>query len=145
MLSLDVLGCHTIVIHYSRVSRDSIIAAVRFSRAKSCFFHIARSVMGFFNDHRESGPWFNISYERRCLFDSIVSPSLYWGVRTHTDHRESTPCWPTNTSSNGNLDPDHAQPCLASVGNPSWAAGWYGCGSYLSCFVFLCNLWCIQF
>ncbi len=21
------------------------------------------------------------------LFDSIVSPSLYWGVRTHTDHR----------------------------------------------------------
>ncbi len=20
-------------------------------------------------------------------------PSLYWGVRTHTEHRVSTPCW----------------------------------------------------
>ncbi len=27
MLSLAVLGCHTIVIHYSRMSSDSIIAA----------------------------------------------------------------------------------------------------------------------
>ncbi len=26
-------------------------------------------------------------------FYSIVSPSLYWGVRTHTDYRVSTPCW----------------------------------------------------
>ena len=31
---------------------------------------------------------------RTVLFDSIVSPSLHWGVRTHTDHRVSTPCWP---------------------------------------------------
>ncbi len=49
---------------------------------------------GIFNDYRESGPRFNVSSERRCSFDSIVSPSLYWGVRTHTDHRVSTPCWP---------------------------------------------------
>ncbi len=49
---------------------------------------------GIFNDHRESGPRFNISSERRCSFDSIVSPSLYWGIRTHTDCRVSTPCWP---------------------------------------------------
>ncbi len=49
---------------------------------------------GIFNDHRESGPRFNVSSERRCSFDSIVSPSLYWGVRTHRDHRVSTPCWP---------------------------------------------------
>ncbi len=49
---------------------------------------------GIFNDHRESGPRFNVSSERRCSFDSIVSPSLYWGVRTHTDCRVSTPCWP---------------------------------------------------
>ncbi len=28
------------------------------------------------------------------LFDSIVSPSLHWGVRTHTDHRVNNPCWP---------------------------------------------------
>ncbi len=53
-----------------------------------------REVSWDFNDHRESGPRFNVSSERRCSFDSIVSPSLYWGVRTHTDHRVSTPCWP---------------------------------------------------
>ncbi len=49
---------------------------------------------GICNDHRESGPRFNVSSERRCFFYSIVSPSLYWGVRNHTDHRVSTPCWP---------------------------------------------------
>ena len=49
---------------------------------------------GIFNDHRESGPRFNVSSEGRCSFGSIVSPSLYWGIRTHTDHRVSTPCWP---------------------------------------------------
>ncbi len=49
---------------------------------------------GIFNDHRESGSRFNISSERRCFFDSIVSLSPYWGVRTqYTDHRVSTPCW----------------------------------------------------
>ncbi len=48
-----------------------------------------------FNDHRESGPRFLTSHPKDgALFDSIVSPSLYWGVRTHRDHRVSTPCWP---------------------------------------------------
>ncbi len=32
---------------------------------------------GIFNDHRESGPRFNISSEKTVLFGSIVSPSLY--------------------------------------------------------------------
>ncbi len=45
-----------------------------------------RSTMGFFYDHRESGPRFNVSSEWRCSL-TVVSPSLYWGVRTHTDHR----------------------------------------------------------
>ncbi len=49
---------------------------------------------GIFNDHRESGPRFKVSSERQCFFYSIVSPSLYWGVRTHTGHRVSTHCWP---------------------------------------------------
>ncbi len=48
---------------------------------------------GIFNDKRESGPRFNVSSERRYFFDRIVSPSLNWGVRTHTDRRASTPCW----------------------------------------------------
>ncbi len=34
------------------------------------------------------------SHPKDGAFYSIVSPSLYWGVRTHTDHRVSTPCWP---------------------------------------------------
>ncbi len=29
-------------------------------------------------------------------------------------------------------DTDQAQPCLASVGNRSWAAGWYGCDHTVS-------------
>ncbi len=33
------------------------------------------------------------SHPKDGSFDSIVSPSLYWGIRTHTDHRVSTPCW----------------------------------------------------
>ncbi len=45
---------------------------------------------GIFNDHRESGPRFNISSEG----EGIVSPSLYWGVRSHIDHKVSTPCGP---------------------------------------------------
>ncbi len=34
-----------------------------------------------------------MSHPKDCAFVSIVSPSLYWGVQTHTDHRVSTPCW----------------------------------------------------
>ncbi len=34
------------------------------------------------------------SHPKDGAFYSIESPSLYWGVRTHTDHRVSTPCWP---------------------------------------------------
>ncbi len=51
---------------------------------------------GIFYDHRESGPRFNISSEGRCFFFffTVVSPSLYWGARTHPDRRASTPCWP---------------------------------------------------
>ncbi len=49
---------------------------------------------GIFNDHRESGPRFNVSSERWCFFYSVVSLSLHWGIRTHTDHRVSTNCWP---------------------------------------------------
>ncbi len=30
------------------------------------------------------------SHPKDGAFSSIVSPSLYWGIRTHTDHRVST-------------------------------------------------------
>ncbi len=36
---------------------------------------------GIFYDHRESGPRCLI---RRTVLFTVVSPSLYWGVRTHT-------------------------------------------------------------
>ncbi len=35
-----------------------------------------------------------MSHPKYGAFYSIVSPSLHWGVRTHTDCRVSTPCWP---------------------------------------------------
>ncbi len=34
------------------------------------------------------------SHPKDGAFYSIVSLSLYWGVRTHTDCRVSTPYWP---------------------------------------------------
>ncbi len=51
-----------------------------------------RNALGFLMT-TEWGPRFNVSSERRC-FLTVVSPSLYWAVRTHTDCRVSTPCWP---------------------------------------------------
>jgi len=87
---------------------------------------------GIFCDHRQSGPRFNVSSEGRCSFDSIVSPSLYWGIRTHTDHRVSTPCWPHEhlflqkpvfSQKVSHPGTNQAQPCLALMGNQSWATG----------------------
>ncbi len=54
-------------------------------------YSFSKDILGF-NDHRESGPRFNIS-SKDGAFYSIVSPSLYWGVRTRTDCRVNTPCW----------------------------------------------------
>ncbi len=34
-----------------------------------------------------------MSHPKDGAFYSIDSPSLHWGVRTHTDHRVSTPFW----------------------------------------------------
>ncbi len=34
------------------------------------------------------------SHPKDSAFYSIVSASLYWGIRTHADCRVSTPCWP---------------------------------------------------
>ncbi len=53
---------------------------------------------GIFNDHRESGPWFNVSSEGRCFLQYSVPVTI---PGTHTDCRVSTPC--TNTSSSSNL------------------------------------------
>ncbi len=60
-----------------------------------------REVSWDFNYHSESGPRFNVSSERRG-FESIVSPSLHWGVRTHTDWSQQG-AGLTNTSSYSNL------------------------------------------
>ncbi len=72
------------------------------------------------------------SHPKDGAFYSIVSPSLYWGIRTHTDLRVSPPLLasltplPTATKFSQEVShpgTDQAQPCLASVGNWSWAAG----------------------
>ncbi len=51
------------------------------------------SVMGFLmtTERQDLGL---TSHLKDGAFYSIVSPSLYWGIRTHTDHRVSAPCWP---------------------------------------------------
>ncbi len=63
-----------------------------------------RSAMGFLmtTECQDLGLTF---HPKEGAFYSIVSPSLYWGVRIHTDHRVSTqhPAGLTNTSSNSNL------------------------------------------
>ncbi len=95
-------------------------------------YSFSKDILGFLMTTENQDLWFNIS-SKDGDFYSIVS--LHWGVRTHTDYRVSTPAGLTNTSSSRNLVfpgglPSRswpAQPCLASVGNRSWAAGWYGC------------------
>ncbi len=88
-----------------------------------------------FNDHRESGPRFNVSSEGQC-FLTVYCPRHYTGALGPTQTTGwAPPAGLTNTSSNSNvvlpggLSSRYwpAQPCLASVGNQSWAAGWYGC------------------
>ncbi len=48
-----------------------------------------RSAMGFLMT-TESQDLGLTSHPKDGAFYSIVSPSLYWGIRTHTDHRVST-------------------------------------------------------
>ncbi len=89
---------------------------------------------GIFNDHRESGPWFNVSSERRCLL-TVQCPRHYTGVLVPTQTTGSAPpAGLTNTSSSSNLVfPGVSHPVLTSStllsfsGNRSWAAGWYRC------------------
>ncbi len=58
---------------------------------------------GIFNDHRESGPRFNISSERRCFFDSIVSRHYTGALGPTQTTGWAPPAGLTNTSSSSNL------------------------------------------
>ncbi len=53
---------------------------------------------GIFNDHRVSGPRFNVSSERQCFFYSIVSPSL---IDNHS--LETLSYWCTTACSLGSV------------------------------------------
>ncbi len=58
---------------------------------------------GIFNNHRESGPRFNVSSERRCCF-TVQCPRHYTGVLGPTQTTEwAPPAGLTNTSSSSNL------------------------------------------
>ncbi len=115
-----------------------------------------RSVMGFLmTTEFNLGPRFKISSEGLCFF-TVSCPLHYTGVlgptQTEDPHR-APPAGLTNTSSSSNLVftrglPSRywpAQPCLASLGNQSWAAGWYGCliNRKLKRTAFICkiNIW----
>ncbi len=71
-----------------------------------------RSAMGFLIT-TESQDFGLTSHPKDSAFDSVVSPSLYWGVRTHTDHRGAPLAGLTNTSSicrYSSLSAGHLQP-----------------------------------
>ncbi len=53
----------------------------------------SKDIMGFLMT-TESQDLGLTSHPKDGAFYSTVSPSQYWGVRTHTDCRVSTPCWP---------------------------------------------------
>ncbi len=56
-------------------------------------YSISKDILGFLMT-TESQDLGLASHPKDGAFYIIVSPSLYWGFRTHTDHRVSTPCWP---------------------------------------------------
>ncbi len=55
-------------------------------------YSFSKDILGFLMT-TESQDLGLTSHLKDGAFYSIVSPSLYWGVRIHTDHRVSTPCW----------------------------------------------------
>jgi len=101
------------------------------SAAYACCTHgtAVKSSHWIFNDHRKSGPRFNISSERQCL---LLYPHHYSGVLGPTYHRVRHPTGLTNTSSSSfpRRSPSKAQHCLASVANQSWTT--FGCGHTVS-------------
>ncbi len=60
---------------------------------RSRLYSFSKDILGFLMT-TESQDLGLTSHPKDGAFYSIVSPSLHWGVRTHTDHRVSTPCWP---------------------------------------------------
>ncbi len=55
-------------------------------------FSFSKDFLGFLMT-TESQDLSLTSHPKDGAFSSIMSTSLHWGVRTHTDHRVSTPCW----------------------------------------------------
>ncbi len=86
-------------------------------------YSFSKDILGFLMT-TESQDFSLTSHTKDGAFYSIVSPSLYWGVRTHTDHRVRPPLWPhEHLIQQQPIFPRSlpsrywpAQPCLASVG-----------------------------
>ncbi len=56
-------------------------------------YSFSKDILGFLMT-TESQDLGLTSHPKDVAFYSIVSLSLYWGVRTHIDHRVRTPSWP---------------------------------------------------
>ncbi len=56
-------------------------------------YSVSKDILGFLMT-TESQDLGLTSHQKDGAFYSKVSPSLYWGISTHTDNRVSTPCWP---------------------------------------------------
>ncbi len=61
-------------------------------KPKSHLYSFSKDILGFLMT-TESQDLGLTSHLKDSAFYSIVSPSLHWGIRTHTDQRVSTPCW----------------------------------------------------
>ncbi len=70
--------------------RDQRANLARMPRSR--LYSFSKDILGFLMT-TESQDLGLTSHPKDGAFYSIVSPSLHWGVRTHTDHRVSAPCW----------------------------------------------------
>ncbi len=94
-----------------------------------------RSAMGFLMTTESQDPIDLASHQKEGAVDSIVSCHYTGALGPTQTTGWAPPAGLTNTSSSSNLVfpgglPSRywpAQPCLVSVGNQSWATGWYGC------------------
>ncbi len=83
---------------------------------------------GIFNDHRESGPWFNVSSEGWCFLQYSVPVTTLGRQDPHRPQGAHPLLAALPTATTFSQEVFHpgtvqAQPCLSLVGNRSWAAG----------------------
>ncbi len=57
-------------------------------------YTFSKDILGFFMTTESQDLGLMSHLKDGALLQYSVPVTIYWGVRTHTDHRVSTPCWP---------------------------------------------------